>query len=133
MSPGRIIGSRLAQARRPDGRAPRDFSFAAFLLEPDFYLLLNYLRALAWAIVFAVALWPLYIRTYRRAHSRLTRETVPLLFTAVVGSIFLVPFAFLVVEAVREIQDIVDYSRQIEQSGVPVRNSSNGFPMALRR
>ena len=113
--------------RQPLGAGPASrwqsaarFLLCGVLVGAGLYLLLNYLRALAWAIVFAVALWPLYIRTYRRAHSRLTRETVPLLFTAVVGSIFLVPFAFLVVEAVREIQDIVDYSRQIEQSGVPV-------------
>ena len=90
------------------------------LLAVALYMLSNYVRALVWAVVLAVALWPLYERARRRAPKRLAGEVLPIVFTAIVGFVFLLPFAVLAIEAVREIHEIVDYGRQVEQAGIPV-------------
>ena len=92
---------------------------SAVLFAFGLYILSNYLRALAWAVVLAIALWPLYERARRRTPRRLAGEVLPLLFTALVGFALLLPIAILAVEAIREIHGSVDYGRQVQQTGIP--------------
>ena len=103
------------------------------LLAVGLYLLQNYLRALIWAVVLAVALWPLFDRTRRRAPSWLQGEIMPLLFTALVGLVFVLPFVVLGIEAVRELHDIVDFGKQAEQSGIPVPPFVGKLPYASQQ
>jgi predicted PurR-regulated permease PerM len=90
------------------------------LVGAGLYILANYLRALAWALILAVALWPFYDHVRRRTSPALAKEILPILFTAVVGSVVIVPIATLAVEAIREFREIVDYGRSLEESGMPV-------------
>jgi len=75
------------------------------------YILANYLRALAWALVLAVAIWPFYDRIRRQMPPPVAKEVLPILFTALVGLAVFLPFATLGVDAIREVQEIVDYGR----------------------
>jgi predicted PurR-regulated permease PerM len=84
------------------------------------YILANYLRALAWALVLAVALWPFYDRVRRQVPPPVAKEGLPILFTALVGLAVFVPVATLAVDAIREVREIVDYGRTVEESGIPV-------------
>src|SRR5262245_17047476 len=110
----------------PGLEAPSRRQSAAWLLlfimlvGAGLYILANYLRALAWALILAVALWPFYDRVRRRTSPALAKEILPILFTAVVGSAVIVPIATLAVEAIREFREIVDYGRWLEESGIPV-------------
>ena len=90
------------------------------LLALGLYVVSAFLRALVWAVVLAVALWPLYARAVRRFPPGRHNIVLPSLFTAAVALVFLLPFALLAVEAVREAHDILDYAREAEKSGVPV-------------
>ena len=120
-------------ATRHAGQADRHWRAAArlvlvaMLLGCGLYTLSNYLRALVWAVVLAVALWPLYERAQRGASER-TRELAALAFTGLVGFVFLLPFAILAVEAAREAHDILDYGKQVVQSGVPVPDFLSHLP-----
>jgi predicted PurR-regulated permease PerM len=84
------------------------------------YILANYLRALAWALVLAIAIWPSYDRIRRQASPLVAKEVLPVLFTALVGLAVFLPFATLAVDALREVREIVDYGRTVEESGIPV-------------
>jgi predicted PurR-regulated permease PerM len=84
------------------------------------YILANYLRALAWALVLAIAIWPSYDRVRRQASPLVAKEVLPVLFTALVGLAVFLPFATLAVDALREVREIVDYGRTVEESGIPV-------------
>jgi predicted PurR-regulated permease PerM len=90
------------------------------LVGAGLYILANYLRALAWALILAVALWPLYERVRLKASPTVAKEVLPILFTALVGSAVILPFATLAVEAIREVREIVDYGRSVAESGIPV-------------
>jgi predicted PurR-regulated permease PerM len=90
------------------------------LVGAGLYILANYLRALAWALILAVALCPFYDHVRRRTSPALAKENLPILFTAVVGSVVIVPVVTLAVEAIREFREIVDYGRSLEESGMPV-------------
>ena len=48
------------------------------------------------------------------------KEVLPVLFTALVGLVVLLPFATLAVDALREVREIADYGRTVERSGIPV-------------
>jgi predicted PurR-regulated permease PerM len=110
----------------PSLEAPSRRQSAAWLLlctmlvGAGLYILANYLRALAWALILAVALWPFYERVRRQTSPAVTKEVLPILFTALVGSAVIVPFATLTVDIIREFHEIVDYGRSLEESGIPV-------------
>ncbi len=93
---------------------------SATLLAAGLYILSNYLHALAWALVLVIALWPSYERILRRTSSRFSREALPLLFVALISLVILLPVATLAVNAVRELQEVVDYSRASGDAGLPV-------------
>lgn len=100
------------------------------LLGIGLYMLSNYVRALVWAVVLAIALWPLYERARLRTPSRLIEEALPALFTVLVGFVFLLPFAVLAVEAIREAHEFLDFGREVEKSGMPVPDFIAHLPYA---
>jgi predicted PurR-regulated permease PerM len=82
-------------------------------------VLSNYFHALAWALILAIALWPFYTRVRDKTPPPLTKEALPLAFTALIGLLVLLPVATLAVDVVREIRDIIDYSKSVGDSGIP--------------
>ncbi|MBI1979995.1 MAG: AI-2E family transporter [Methylocystis sp.] len=92
---------------------------SATLVALGLYVLGNYLRALAWALVLAVALWPLYDRARRQASPWAARDLLPIVFTALVGLAIFLPVATLAVDVARELRDLIDYGREAEKSGIP--------------
>lgn len=102
---------------------------SATLVALGLYVLGNYLRALAWALVLAVALWPLYERARRNATSPAVRNLLPIGFTALVGLAILLPVATLAVDVARELRDLIDYGREAEKSGIPAPDFIVNLPL----
>jgi predicted PurR-regulated permease PerM len=101
---------------------------SAFLLGLGVYIVFGYLHALIWALVLAVALWPLYGRFKRRLGASAPNELAPLLFTALVGLGILAPIALLAVDAAAEFRQLLDYARAAEETGLPVPDSLARLP-----
>src|SRR5262245_33340068 len=100
------------------------------LVSVGLYTLANYLRALAWALVLAVALWPFYDRVRRQTTPRVAKEVLPILFTALVGLAVIIPVATLAVDAIREGREIIAYGQRAEKSGIPVPDFVIQLPYA---
>lgn len=85
------------------------------------WILRHFLPALAWAGVLAIATWPLYARLLLRFPGP-WQEAVwaPLLFTLLVGIVFVLPLTLFAIEAGRETFVLVHWVRSIEESGLPV-------------
>lgn len=98
----------------------------ALLIGAGVYILSGYLHALAWALIFAVAVWPLYTRFRRRYH--VSSEFTALLFTTLVGVIVLAPLALLAVDALVELRQLLDYARDAGESGLPVPEAVQRLP-----
>jgi predicted PurR-regulated permease PerM len=98
------------------------------LLAAGVYVLSGYLHALLWALVFAVALWPLYWRFRRRAH--VSAEAAAFLCTALVGVVILAPVATLTVDALVEMRQLIDYARAAGDAGLPVPQQLARLPYA---
>ncbi|HEY8125446.1 MAG TPA: AI-2E family transporter [Methylocystis sp.] len=93
---------------------------SAILVVFGLYVLANYLRALVWALVLAIALWPLYDRVRQKMTPWAAKEILPIVFTILVGLAVFLPVAVLAVDAVREVRDLIDFARSAEKSGIPV-------------
>ncbi|HEX2726033.1 MAG TPA: AI-2E family transporter, partial [Beijerinckiaceae bacterium] len=76
-----------------------------------------YITALAWAVVIAIAVWPLYVRfAARRPGGR--RVVAPLIFTLATALALAIPILVAMVEIGREAQTIIEWLNEAQQSGV---------------
>ncbi len=118
----------------PDAESRGQWHFAArvalslALLGLGLFVLQNYLRALVWALVLSIALWPLYERTAKRVPARLRKEVLPAIVSLAILLVVLIPIVLLGYEAVREAHVVVDYGKQAEQNGIPVPEAVGKLP-----
>lgn len=99
-------------------------ALVATLVLLGLFTLRDFLPALAWAVVFAIVLWPLHERALRRWPRRTV--LVPLLFTLAVALIFVLPVALALLQIGREAHALLEWGRNAGANGIPV-------PVLLRR
>jgi predicted PurR-regulated permease PerM len=85
-----------------------------------FWVLRGFFGALAWAVVLATATWPLYQRFLALFRPGLRRGLAPLLFTLLIGMVFMVPFGVGVIEIWREMKGIVHWVGNADKNGAPI-------------
>ena len=107
----------------PDGgtRAQHTaFGILAFLLVVlGLYTLRGFLSALAWASIFAIALWPLYRQAVHRFGAG--RGVLwPAVFTLGVALVFIVPLGLVGLQLAREAHQAADWARDAQEQGIPV-------------
>ena len=88
------------------------------LLALGIYTLWNFLGALVWAGIFAIALWPLYCRVTARFGTGRHNLLWPLLFTTVVALVFIVPIGLIGMELARETHAIAEWMRDARRNGI---------------
>jgi len=88
----------------------------------------NFLPALAWASVLAIAIWPLYERAQRRWPPGRHNVLMPTLFTLAIGILFGLPFVVLAVQGAREVQDILALYHKATTSGIAVPDWVSHLP-----
>jgi predicted PurR-regulated permease PerM len=80
----------------------------------------DFIAAVAWAAVIAIALWPLFKRIDVPSGSHLRATLIATALTAAVGLLLMLPFLLVFAQAVGEVHDFVAWLRQIEANGIPV-------------
>jgi predicted PurR-regulated permease PerM len=101
-------GSRPQQAAR--------IALALAVLGLGIYTLHAFLAALAWATIFAIALWPLY----RQAETRFgagRKILLPSLFTLGVALIFILPLGIVGIQLAGDSYAATDWLRSVQQDG----------------
>ncbi|WP_238182560.1 AI-2E family transporter [Methylobacterium trifolii] len=94
------------------------------------WILHGFLPALAWAVVLAIALGPLYAHAERRWPPGGHNILLPLLATVAVALVFLAPLVVLGVQAAREAHDAAEFVREAEKSGIPAPEFLARLPFA---
>jgi predicted PurR-regulated permease PerM len=79
----------------------------------------DFLPALIWAGIFAIALWPLYRRACARFPPNHHNVRMPLLFTLGVALVFLLPLVLVAVPLGRDAHSVVDWVQQARKAGIP--------------
>jgi predicted PurR-regulated permease PerM len=93
-----------------------------------FWVLSGFFGALAWAVVLALASWPLYERFKLLFSARRHGVVVPLLFTILIALVFIVPFGVAVVEVWREMKSVMHWVTDAEYGGIPVPATIGRLP-----
>jgi predicted PurR-regulated permease PerM len=119
--PGTQIDLRdgAAATAAPGQRVARIVSVAA-LVALGLWILHPFIAALAWALIFAIAAWPLYERLDRALPEAGRPVLAPLVITLGIGLLFVLPFALLARELVRDTSGLFAHFAEWRQSGIPV-------------
>jgi predicted PurR-regulated permease PerM len=104
-------------------------ALALGLLLLGLYTLQSFLDALAWAGIFAIALWPLYRRTEARFGQGRHTVLLPALFTAAVALLFLVPLVLVGIQLAREAHAAADWVRNAQANGIPEPAALHHLPV----
>jgi predicted PurR-regulated permease PerM len=80
----------------------------------------DFLVALTWAAVIAIAIWPIYIRFAISDLGGRSPAVAPLLFTFLTGLVLLVPIALAVHQIAKGSDAFARSINQLQQSGIPV-------------
>jgi predicted PurR-regulated permease PerM len=102
----------------PIARRTARLVFAIALASVGVWVARDFLIPLGWAVILALALWPVY-RLLARDWFDPGSVVLPLLFTLTVGLVLLVPFSFAAVELGREGQAVAEWLRRARESGIP--------------
>jgi predicted PurR-regulated permease PerM len=106
--------------RAADAQRIAPLVLAVALLLLGLWILRPFVAALAWAVIVAIAAWPLLERLNRVLAGVGRRVLAPLAMTVLIGLIFLLPFAFLARELVRDMGGVLVHLAELRRSGVPV-------------
>ncbi len=98
------------------------------LLVLGLYTLWNFMSALAWAGIFAIALWPLYCRAQRRFGPGRHNILLPAVFTAAVLLIFVLPLGLVGAQIAREFHSFADWVRDAEAHGIAEPDALHHLP-----
>jgi len=93
-------------------------ALALGLLLLALFTLRNFLSALAWASIFAIALWPLYGRAVAHFGAGRHNLRLPALFTLAVALIFIVPLGLVGLQLAREADNAQDWLRDAQSYGI---------------
>jgi predicted PurR-regulated permease PerM len=99
------------------------------LLVVGLWILHEFLAALVWATVLAIAFWPIYRRLRHPTEHRLGRVLAPAAATTVIGVIFLAPLVLLAIAAARESHVVVQFVSEARHNGIPTPGWIDQLPV----
>jgi predicted PurR-regulated permease PerM len=95
-------------------------ALATAVVAVGLWILADFLPALAWAAVLAIALWPLYRWLLLLLPERSDRALGPLLGTVLIGIVFVAPLVLLGIAVARESHFVVEFIAEARHQGIPV-------------
>jgi predicted PurR-regulated permease PerM len=95
-------------------------ALATAVVAVGLWILLDFLPALAWAAVLAIAMWPLYRWLLLLLPEHSDRALGPLLGTLLIGIVFIAPLVLLGIAVARESHFVVEFIAEARHQGIPV-------------
>ena len=105
-------------------------ALATALIALGLWILFDFLPALAWAGVLAIALWPLYHRMLHLLPEHSDRVVGPLLGTLLIGVIFIAPLVLLGIGLARESHFVTELVHDARHHGIAVPQWIGQLPLA---
>jgi len=105
-------------------------ALATALILVGVWILFDFLAALAWAGVLAIALWPLYHQMLRLLPEHSDRIVGPLLGTALIGIVFIAPLVLLGIGLARESHFVTEFVANARHNGIAVPDWIGRLPLA---
>jgi len=106
------------------------FIAAAALILLGVWIVHDFLAALAWAVVIAIASWPLYQRFVQKLPVPYRRRWGSMLFTSLVAVALLIPLTYAVIQAGHEASLVLKVLHRAQQFGLPAPQWLGKLPFA---
>jgi predicted PurR-regulated permease PerM len=103
-------------------------ALALVLVGLGMWTLWEFIPALVWATILAVALWPSYQRAERRWPPGRHNILLPLLFTIGIAVVFVLPVVMAGIQAGREARTVIAWMEIARHDGIPVPDFLNHLP-----
>src|SRR3954466_10465992 len=113
--------SRIAQTALPAVRSRRitRLIFTVGVLAIGLWIARDFLLPVAWGIIIAVALWPLYDRLVEFLPRCGRNFLAPLLFTIATGLLLIIPLVLAAVQLASEAQNAIEWLVHVRENGIP--------------
>src|SRR5260370_35529673 len=102
---------------------------AAAVVAVGLWILRDFLAALVWAAVLAIAFWPVYRRLRQPTSRPIDRIVAPALATTVIGIMFIAPIVLLGLALARESPFVVEFIANARHHGIPVPGWIDELPL----
>jgi predicted PurR-regulated permease PerM len=104
-------------------------ALATAVVAVGLWILRDFLAALVWATVLAIAFWPVYRRLRQPTSRPIDRIVAPALATTVIGIIFIAPIVLLGIALARESHFVVEFIASARHHGIPVPGWIDQLPL----
>jgi predicted PurR-regulated permease PerM len=94
-------------------------ALALLLTALGLWTLHQYVPALIWAGILAIAVWPLFQRAVRRWPPGKHNIVLPSVFTLAIALVFIVPLVLVAVQAGKEVHSVFESIAQARSDGIP--------------
>jgi predicted PurR-regulated permease PerM len=101
---------------------------ALLLTAVGLWTIWEFVPAIVWAGVFAIAIWPLFMRARRRWPPGRHNILLPLVFTLAVGLLFVLPLIGAGIEAAHEAHGVMHWVQTARTEGIPVPQALSNLP-----
>ncbi|RKP45189.1 AI-2E family transporter [Trinickia fusca] len=96
------------------------------------WVIREFIPAIVWAAVIAIALWPALLRLTVARSGRAGTTLVALGLTLAVGLFVVLPFAFLFAQTLREAHDLLGWFKAAQANGIPEPDFLARLPFATQ-
>ncbi|MDI2090412.1 AI-2E family transporter [Commensalibacter oyaizuii] len=83
------------------------------------YTIKSFISSLIWGSIFAIACWPIYVKTQNYWPYKRPDFILPLIFSCFVTLVFMIPLSMIIVEATKDIQAAFTWIMHVSKEGVP--------------
>ncbi|WP_448188322.1 AI-2E family transporter [Azospirillum sp. sgz301742] len=116
-------------APAPWSRRTARLVFAAALMLLGVWVAWDFLGSVTWAVVIAIAVWPLHQRFADRLPERWRGVVAPLVSTVLASLIVLLPLTVVALEVAREAQVVTRWIAGAQEKGIPVPEWLERLPL----
>ena len=102
---------------------------ASAVVAVGLWILRDFLAALVWATVLAIAFWPIYRRLRQPVSKPIDRVVAPALATTIIGIIFIAPIVLIGIAVARESHLVVQFISEARHHGIAAPGWIDQLPL----
>ena len=104
--------------------------FAILLVLLSAWVAFEFLPSLAWAVILAIATWPIYERVEGYLSKEKSPVLIPLVFTLAIGALLFTPLVLALQELAGQSEPLTKWLTELREQGIPVPGWVGQLPIA---
>jgi hypothetical protein len=120
-----------SEADMPNRRKVQRIASAALyavMVALAIWVIRDFVPAIAWACVIAIALWPAFHRIEEHRLFKGRSTLIATVLTIAIGLLFLLPVGIGIAQAAAEAHDVIEWARDVQENGIPLPDFVQHLP-----